>query len=430
MPLNPFLTLRDTSHVPPTTAESKLHFLHTALLMVQNTSIMINIKFSTITTFLIQNRNAVTLTVVYSLALFIILDGLYHDIIGGGNPWKQGDWLINNHELTVRRGFFGSSLLVISSFFDIPVLYLLGYIQAAIVSIIFVFFWYVGLRHRNCDILTFLLISPVFLIFWANDLQGGLRKELLAYLAFLPLLYGIVRDGFLQSQHILVSLFLWVIAVVAHEANVFFTPFLVFLIFIGYASQGTMRSLFFYSFAFVAISASAFVFALTHSGVESFMDVCRALQDAGLNQHICHGAIRWLEYDFLDKVDKTQARFFSWDFYYFLVTCLLMCSFIVVIFRNFHPKRALFFFFIANMFFLPLYITAIDWGRWVSFGMFTFISVFIAVASQNGTIREIPRMSSISWVCILLFCMVFGVHHGGVASFEYGMFKTILQIFF
>ncbi len=43
-----------------------------------------------------------------------ILLRLFYDIHSGGNSWKQGDWLINNYSLEIRRGPIGSFFILIS----------------------------------------------------------------------------------------------------------------------------------------------------------------------------------------------------------------------------------------------------------------------------------------------------------------------------
>ncbi|PTN33200.1 hypothetical protein [Desulfonatronum sp. SC1] len=390
---------------------------------------MIKVTISTIGTLLIVNRNAIVLTAIYSLALAMILDGLFQDISSGGNAWKQGDWLINNHDVVVRRGLFGSVLLLISSVFDFPVLVLLGVIQGTIISLIFALFWYAGVRNKNSDILTFLLLSPIFLIFSANDLQGSLRKEILAYLSFLPLLFSLLQHGIVHLKYVFISLFLWTIAVSTHEANVFFSPFIVALTYIGFRSQGLKFHIALSSLAYIVISGVAFFYSMSFSSVESHTAVCAPLLKSGLNQDICSGAIRWLEYDVWYGMYRSRSVFISWGLYYFVLTLVFMCTFIFYLFQSFYPFRVLCLFLLVNLFFLPLYFIAIDWGRWINFGMFSFVVLFIAIYIQDGRLHKIPRMNTFSWISTLLFCIAWGVHHGGRAMFEFGFAKNSLAFF-
>jgi len=136
----------------------------------------------------IKNINLILLITLYLIGILVILMHLYIDIKNGGASYRQGDWLINNELVTVRRGVIGSIILYLSNLIDLSSLYFVGIIQAIIVFTIFLFYFIIGLNYKNNDAFLFLLISPLFILFWFNDLEGTFRKEIITYLAFTPFL--------------------------------------------------------------------------------------------------------------------------------------------------------------------------------------------------------------------------------------------------
>ena len=52
----------------------------------------------------------------------------------GGNSWKQGDWLINSLEATVRRGILGSALIQGAEAFGLSPVTLVVILQTVLVA--------------------------------------------------------------------------------------------------------------------------------------------------------------------------------------------------------------------------------------------------------------------------------------------------------
>jgi hypothetical protein len=173
--------------------------------------------------------------------LFYLLYQLFLDFSLGGNNWKQGDWLINELSGPIRRGLFGSALLRISDVIGLNPLLLLILFQAAIVTLIFAVVGVSAFKLGAPDKVVLLLLSPAFVMFfWFNDPQGSVRKEILAYLAFLPLIVAAIRGrGSLLA--LALSITAYAIAMAAHEANVFFLPFLLVAMWLVFPPEATVK---------------------------------------------------------------------------------------------------------------------------------------------------------------------------------------------
>jgi hypothetical protein len=174
----------------------------------------------------IRSRNALLLGAVLVGVLGYVYYCLFVDYSMGGNSWKQGDWLINELAGPIRRGLFGSALLHVSDALGANPLVLLIVLQASIVTLIFAVLGIAAFDLKVPDKLLLILLSPGFVIFfWFNDPLGSMRKELLTYLAFVPLVVAALRGrgGYAAYAFSTVA---YGVAMSAHEGNVFFLPFL------------------------------------------------------------------------------------------------------------------------------------------------------------------------------------------------------------
>src|SRR6056297_361262 len=124
---------------------------------------------------------------------YILVRLLAEALTGGGTAWQQADWLINSHEIWVRRGPFGSLMLAVSDLLPLNPSQVVMLLQGTLLVLTAVILGRVALKVDRTSALWLLVMSPGFFpIFWAADFSGGLRKELIAYCAFALLFLGAV----------------------------------------------------------------------------------------------------------------------------------------------------------------------------------------------------------------------------------------------
>ena len=235
------------------------------------------------------------------------------------------------------------------------------------------------------------------------------------------------------SPHLIVGAFassiaLFVIAVVDSEINVFFFPFLAFVAFSVFHFKSAVA----YA-VFTGVCAIASVlFALKFPSIPSAEAVCNVLLMRGLNDEICSGSIAWLEKDSRDGIMAVLsmatpahlARTFSSIF-----LSLFMIYFVLRV-NNWRRVAAiaLCFGFFA---FLPLYVVAVDWGRWINMGIFSILSVASIISARFY--RDNPagghaRVDGERWqiiVLLLVFCSVWAITNrgtlmvGGALAFKF-----------
>ena len=330
----------------------------------------------------------------------------------GGYAWSQGDWFINNAAGPVRRGVVGSALIALSDATGIQLLPLVLAIQAALSAAVYGAVIWAVLRLREVpDRLLLLLVSPAFLVFWANDFNTIGRKELLACLAFLPLLVSVYR-GRPGIASLVASALIFVVAGVAHEANLFFLPFLLAAMHVIHGRTPLRRLSLAVMATLTLASAAIMLFALTHSRVADPAVVCAPLLTRGLAPQICEGAIRWLGYDVHYALGRTAKGFFSWRLPQFLLIYgMTLLPFWYFFEQSPDRKRIFTLAVVSGLVFLPLYFIAIDWGRWLNFHVMGLVFlILIYLRQENPEWARRPMDGKIRNM-LLLLSMVTGISH-------------------
>jgi hypothetical protein len=370
---------------------------------------------------------------IYGVALATILYNLYLDFDSGGNKWRQGDWLINNDLTFVRRGFFGSALIQFSDVLGFDPLVVLVAFQAIIILTIFSVTLFVVTKNDVSDKLLLVLISPIFLLFWFNDYRGAIRKEILAYFSFMPLFIAAYFQ-YRSLTLLLGSSFIFIIATFAHEANVLFFPFFALAVYFIYGqhtqvSQRAWAAPFIICLVLVLfISLVAGIYAITFPRVEDYAEICDPLIWRGLSDEVCKGAIRALERDLSHELKRTSDLFFSNNgLLFFLAYALALYPFWVLVRETEKPIFYLIILIISGFAFLPLYIVAVDWGRWMNFHISSVLLVLIVFNMVNRPEWIFKRVSRLEFSIVFAVSLGIGLAHKP-RGFEAGFIPKFFQI--
>ena len=146
--------------------------------------------------FLRRPYSNLALSGAFAALSFPVIARLLFDYLIGGTGWRQGDWLINFHAGPVRRGGLGEAIILLSDLMPLSLLATIILIQSGLFILLVFVLWQIALRHENRPLVLLLAASSAFFpIFWASDVQGIVRKELLGYLAFSLLALSTVLGG-------------------------------------------------------------------------------------------------------------------------------------------------------------------------------------------------------------------------------------------
>jgi hypothetical protein len=280
----------------------------------------------------------------------------------GGDPWQTGDWLIDLSAGPVRRGIFGSLLFAIT---DSPnVVWLAFGIQIGVLAILsalaIALFWASPRTPAWC-MLTF---SPAFLLFPSLSPEGALRKELLGLAAF-ALLAAAVRFRWRATVLVGVTV-LFVLGTTAHEVTGLMLPAFVYLvewarrhgIWITRAARTTIGVM---AVTSVAALGWALLFSASSADVS---EICSSWTAAGLDRELCSGALRFHSRSLSDSLDLTKAMFPA---YLSLVPLVVLSILPLVAVRA--PRRIWLLLGATFVALAPLFLVAIDYGRWCYIGI-------------------------------------------------------------
>jgi hypothetical protein len=244
-----------------------------------------------------------------------------------------------------------------------------------------------------------------------------MRKEMLAYLSFVPFILLAQNRSKSLVRYVIVSQLLYSIAVFGHEANVFFVPF--FAAFI-YMFTGSLSLKFFQLFIpYLVFSILGFLYFVFNSSVNDFMTICQPILSRGVEDSICNGALKWLakgSSDAFSAATKMVGRYAVSKF--FFAYFLLFVFYVHILSKFIGYSRSILVFSFSMLPFLPLYFVAIDWGRWMNFHIFSLTVLCLLYFTLKDFKVELNKYER---TIMIFFCFSWGVSHvGGYFGIEHG----------
>jgi len=355
----------------------------------------------------VRLRHVVDVLFLLSLAALLVLS--LQDMLSGGHPWRQGDWLVNNSAHDVRRGYFGTIVLAVSDTFGAPVLSVLLLFQWTALVVLFVSFRKLALAGSDGCSSALLLMSPaLFSTFWIADPLGALRKELLVFAGLSIATLSLARGRFVPFW---VGVAFVALGVMAHEAMVLFVPLLLaILLTLRLSRAACLHALLACGLVTLAAFHSLLV-AVSNTHPTDMSAICTALTDRGIDEHICSGAIEWLGHSIADAFRLEPNFLPAQSLAGFLVSyAAALAPLLYLALHAENPFRWIKASFLAGVPFLPLYFAGVDWGRWMSFHVFSIVLLLMA-AKAAGTFRLRVPLSGRSVVIFVILALCISPNH-------------------
>jgi hypothetical protein len=364
---------------------------------------------------LLINRTYNLLIVAYLLRITYLYNSKfqYSDVIQ--------EWFINYKYGFVRRGLAGSILLKFKIFnqddIEIPFLifllfiYLLYLIQLKKLLI----------TSKNNLLKLFFVASPAFLIFnlfWGSSIT--FPKEILGFLAYFYFLNYFEKF----QEHLYLKYFfliLFIISIFSHEINLWILPFLIILI-MTHPKRSEYISL-----ALLLLTISLLFIALLLSADNQYY-IAEMLCESTYKQYLpnsdCSKSQILSESSISDNYTSTaDTVLYSGNFKYYITiyTIYFLLGFLPILLSKWFFKNKLLFF-ITFISFIPLFVIAVDWGRWLNL-YFTLAyatilyfdkskylikdseapSILIIIAIAYSTLWSIPQCCVTEYSFIYLF---------------------------
>lgn len=371
--------------------------------------------------------HALGLALGFAALSFPVIARLWFDFRGGGNDWRQGDWLINSGSGFVRRSLFGDAILFLGDLSGLSLLAFLIGLQALLFAVLVGLLWIICLAIKPGRLAWLLLASPAFcMLFWAGDVQSILRKELFGLLAISLVVAQSVyaRPGPAPSA---VAALIFCIGLIGNIAHLFMLPIFGFALFrvysAGLISWPWLRAL---GGVLGLVALITLGIALHFKEVPALTGMCDALRLRGVDDHVCLGALYWTVSGAVDHGMELTKRMSGAHLGQYGVVLAFITA-LAVWALGYMKERRVIVGLVVLCFapLLPLYGLATDWGRWLSLS-YTMLVLLIFQAFSQGllTLRQMP---SAKLVVALCFCAILASHQVSIGWKPGGAALSLIQ---
>lgn len=337
-------------------------------------------------------RPVLALTVL-GFSTFIAFSKYAAVIRAGGNDHQTGDWLINYAGGFIRRGFTGELLRIA---YPDDLLVATAVLQMVLWSLFVVFVIY-RLRRDEWSTTSILLwCGPAAVPFAGWDPAGGLRKEIIAFLALALMSMAADRTARARIALVAASTIVWAVSLLSWEATVVLLPTLLALC---WRALSDVRRQWWTAAGGIVLTSAAIVGAsmLAPGGARAATAICDDLIARGYQPQLCNGSVRWLEYTMQYGFDYTIG-FWPQNAYFIPLAALALLP--VCWLGRFCERRWLWPLQMAAVF--PLFLIAADYGRWIH--MAAVATAFLALGRDEE--RREPPVGF-----VIVYLLGWGVQH-------------------
>jgi hypothetical protein len=331
----------------------------------------------------------------------------------GEFPYQVSEWLIHYGSGFVRRGLFGSLFLFLTP--NQPwIVWILFGIQFLLSAAVFIFFAFQLKKRAPNWFLTLLICSPAAISFTGWDPGAFGRKEAIGYVVLIALALSLQVNQGRRSEVIWLALgiSLFVLGIFTWEPLAFLLPSIIYLIIkappLSFAHQNRRPLI----TAFSAISFIGFSLStIFHGSQKDVTAMCANLAANGLtDKSICSGGIYWIGVNLSSVLNQLLGCFPE----YFIYLPFGLLAIAPYFFTRLVSTHKVYYFWAAG-FISPLFIIALDYGRWISIFVITTLIVLLAI-------DDVPEIKnrSIKYVSIA-YISLWGIPHafpfgGGMPS--------------
>ena len=326
-----------------------------------------------------------------------------------GHSFLTSDWLINYKYGFINRGLIGTLFF---SLIDNPKL-MLQTISIVLIAIYLFIFYYLNqtFYSYNQNFVSIILIfSPAAFLFPIYDSQGSFRKEILGIFSLFILASWIKTPN---NVKIYFSSLVYTIAIFSHTVNFFFLTTILYLLFKVKKTKKLIHY-FVYIFPTVVYLFIYYLFSPTEPELFSIRDnICSDLRDADLFNLCGHGSFDYVTWDLNAAYLITQNIVINerrTEYYFYII--LFFISLIPFLF----DKKIIGlspYFFVIGISFIPLFLLAYDWGRWINIMLICFMIIYLTYDKKTKN----------SYFSLLLipFPILFRIEHCCDPRFEFGL---------
>lgn len=303
-------------------------------------------------------------------------------------------WNINYSSGFNRRGLIGE---IFSYFNFLDIRFLTLFVISNIFGLLFKNIYKICVSSQQTVNSLFVLTSPFYILFVLNDFSGGNFKEIIGYLSFT---YLVLFNNFKAKRYLYLCVLLYVLALFSHSVNIFLFTFFLFYIYryCNLELKKFLASLFLIPSIFLVIFYFSFNSDLN---VFNTNDWCIDLQNSFNLDSSCENlsSTYMLEFknnaSFLENIRFTST-FINLNIVIGYIILWIVGFFYILDTPYFHKFYKDFL--VLIILHTPLFLIAIDWGRWIHMFLFCLYTVYLSEEKEKAV-----YLSSLDFVKFVFF---------------------------
>ena len=297
--------------------------------------------------------------------------------------WTTSEWLINYQGGFVRRGLMGEILFKIHTISDVPLRYLVFYLEILIlIGFLFLIFKFLQGVYLN-ELLIFLFFCPIFLIYPLAENEALVRKEYLLLSIYILYLIFLLKNNY---SFYFIILILLPLMNLTWDGMIFYIFFFIFSFFCKKNLKN--KEIIYYFLSYLPYLISLYFVLVAKSDPVGFEKMCLSINED------CFGAMFALDKSLIWNIEYVTSRF-KFEYLLRYSFLIILCFFPILAysyFDNFRIKVGniliknslikLNFLLIFSI--LLFMLIGYDWGRWINIGYsFSLLTLFFLIKNSN-----------------------------------------------
>ncbi len=338
------------------------------------------------------NLKLIAYLITIATAVYTLVFTFLHNKKSDG--YILGDWLINYEDGGFkRRGLSGSFFFLLQDLTSFPLNYLVFGFQLTIIVSFFLIYFKI-IKNKKLDLLYLsLMLSSVGFVGLFNCVDYAGKKEFIIFLLFALLVFWLTSNKLTKTKEWIIVLGLF-ITMFLHEIALFFIPYFIIALYLKERKFQVKR----YLKYFAAVFIPAILIVLFGKEINEGHSLA-ILKDRGVV--FTRGIFFW-------DIDERQYIKNAIDDYRWYFLSLAISIFHVVFYLKIEKISKIIGWMIlgAFLFSLPLFVLAIDWGRWMYIHMMFLIIMFPVLIKPTKTIWEYSPIQ-LNKIDLITFVIIF-----------------------
>lgn len=342
------------------------------------------------------------------------------------NGYAFADWLINYQESGfTRRGLPGTVSVFLYNVFSVKMQYSV-FLMQTIVYVLFFYFLYKLLRFKKANLVDVLfLFTPFCLWGFFSDPAIGARKDGVLWLIFTAFTYYLSQNKLSKTKEY-IFLVLFAISVFIHESFVFYAQYFLLALYFQNRKIDIKR----YSIILLSFYIPAGI--ILWSGISSdYPKTLQMIQECGIDLQK-ENIFLWKETQLIKTAYLTKE---IKNLSLYIISVMLQIMFVVfyMFLKKITPedkRKLLLAFALAFLMSTPLFLIAIDMGRWF-YNNFILFQIFLISLVPFSTMKFFDsQMIRNRWILVFIVLTLVAVFVYRVPSALIGIQEGLPLRFF